>query len=384
MFQVIRYATAGESHGPALLAILEGLPAGVAVDAERLNRDLARRQLGYGRGKRMLIEHDQMEVVAGVRFGRTLGSPIGLIVRNRDFEHWQERMAVFTEGTAKPVIRPRPGHADLPGGQKYQEYGDLRNILERASARETAARVAVGAFARLFLTALGVEVQSQVVSLGGIDASPVDPFANREALEASPLRVGDEGAQQAMMEAIDGHQKQGDTLGGAIEVWARGVVPGLGSHVTALRKLDGRLAQAILSIPAIKAMSLGDGLKVSHGPGRDAHDEIVMTPSGRLGRATNRAGGVEGGITNGEDVRLTAYMKPLSTLLRPLRSVDITTGEPMKAAVERSDVTAVPAAGVVAEAMVCLVLADAYLEKFGGDSLDETARNLAAYRETLR
>jgi chorismate synthase len=384
VFQVLRYATAGESHGPALLAILEGLPAGLAVDEERLNADLARRQKGYGRGKRMAIEQDRMEVLGGVRFGRTLGSPIGLVVRNRDWENWRERMAVFAPGQAKPVTRPRPGHADLAGGQKYGEYQDLRNILERASARETAARVAVGAFARAFLFDLGVEVRSQVLSLGPVSARPVDPFAFADALEASALRVADPEAEAAMVAAIDHAKAEGDTLGGVVEVRARGVVPGLGSHVTAERRLDGRLGAALLSIPAIKGFALGDGVEVAGAPGRAAHDEIVPGPDGRLSRASNRAGGIEGGVTNGQEVRVRAYMKPLSTLIRPLRSVELTTGEPIKAAVERSDVTAVPAAAVVAEAMVALVLADAVLEKFGGDAMDEVKRNLAGYAATLR
>jgi chorismate synthase len=384
VFTTLGVHTAGESHGPALVGILEGLPAGLELDEEALNRDLWRRQQGYGRGKRMQIERDRMEVVAGVRFGRTLGSPIAVLVRNRDFEAWHERMAVFGPGRAKPVTRPRPGHADLAGGMKYGEYADLRNILERASARETAARVALGAFARAFLAALGVEVAGQVVSLGGIAAAAADPFEPgvRERLESSPVRVADAEAEAAMVAAIDAARAAGDTLGGVVEVRARGVVAGLGSHVRMDLRLDARLAAALVSIQAFKGVEVGDAFRIAAGPGSAAHDEIVRTPQG-IRRASNRAGGTEGGISNGEEIVVRAAMKPLSTLLRPLRSVDLATGEAIKAAVERSDVTAVPAAAVVAEAMVCLVLADAYLEKFGGDSMAEVVRNLAGYRASL-
>lgn len=384
MFTTLGVHTAGESHGPALVGILEGLPAGLELDEEALNRDLWRRQQGYGRGKRMQIERDRMEVVAGVRFGRTLGSPIAVLVRNRDFEAWHERMAVFGTGRAKPVTRPRPGHADLAGGMKFGEYADLRNILERASARETAARVALGAFARAFIAALGVEVAGQVVSLGGIAAAAADPFdpGVRARLESSPVRVADAEAEAAMVAAIDAARAAGDTLGGVVEVRARGVVPGLGSHVRMDTRLDARLAAALVSIQAFKGVEVGDAFRIAAGPGSAAHDEIVRTPEG-IRRASNRAGGTEGGISNGEEIVVRAAMKPLSTLLRPLRSVDLATGEAIKAAVERSDVTAVPAAAVVAEAMVCLVLADAYLEKFGGDSMAEVERNLAGYRAGL-
>jgi chorismate synthase len=384
VFTTLGVHTAGESHGPGLVGILEGLPAGLAVDEETLNRDLWRRQQGYGRGKRMQIEHDRMEVLAGVRFGRTLGSPVAVLIRNRDFEAWHERMAVFGPGAAKPVTRPRPGHADLAGGMKYGEYADLRNILERASARETAARVALGAFARALLAALGVEVVGQVAALGGIAARVADPFAPgvRERLERSPVRVADADAEAAMVAAIDAAKARGDTLGGVVEVRARGVVPGIGSHVTMDRRLDARLAAAVLSVQAIKGVEVGDALRVAAGPGSVAHDEIVRDATG-VHRGTNRAGGTEGGITNGEEVVVRAAMKPLSTLIRPLRSIDLATGEAIKAAVERSDVTAVPAAAVVVEAMVCLVLADAYLEKFGGDSMPEVLRNLHGYRASL-
>ncbi len=384
MFTNLGVHTAGESHGPALVGILEGMPAGLVLDEEALNRDLRRRQQGYGRGKRMQIEQDRMEIVAGVRFGQTLGSPIAILVRNRDFEAWHERMAVFGPPLAKPVTRPRPGHADLAGGMKYGAYADLRNILERASARETATRVALGAFARTFLTALGVEVASQVVSLGGVEAAVVDPFdaASAERLEASPVRVADATAEAAMIRAIDEAKAAGDTLGGVVEVCARGVVAGVGSHVTMARRLDARLAAALVSIQAVKGAEIGDAFRVARGPGSAAHDEIERAADG-VRRRTNRAGGTEGGISNGEPIVVRAAMKPLSTLIRPLASIDLTTGEPIKAAVERSDVTAVPASCVVAEAMVSLVLADAYLEKFGGDSMDEVRRNLDGYRASI-
>jgi chorismate synthase len=384
VFTTLGVHTAGESHGPAIVGILEGIPAGLALDEETLNRDLYRRQQGYGRGKRMQIEQDRMEILSGVRFGRTLGSPIAIVIRNRDFEAWHERMAVFGPPLAKPVTRPRPGHADLAGGMKYGEYGDLRNILERASARETATRVALAAFARAFLGAVGVAVASQVVSLGGIEAVVVDPFdaEARVRLEESPVRVADAGAEAAMIEAIDKAKAAGDTLGGVVEVRARGVVPGVGSHVTIERRLDARLAAALVSIQAFKGAEVGDAFRIAHGPGSAAHDEIERGPGG-VRRRTNRAGGTEGGISNGEQILVRGAMKPLSTLIRPLASIDITTGEPIKAAVERSDVTAVPAAAVVAEAMVCLVLADAYLEKFGGDGMDEVLRNLEGYRASL-
>jgi len=384
LFTTLGVHTAGESHGPALVGILEGLPAGLELDQETLDRDLARRQMGYGRGKRMQIEQDRMEIVAGVRFGRTLGSPLAVIIRNRDFEAWHERMAVFGPPLAKPVTRPRPGHADLAGGMKYQAYADLRNILERASARETATRVALAAFARAFLAALGVRVIGQVVALGGVEAIPCDPFGPGvpERLEASQVRTADPGDEMAMIANIDGAKQAGDTLGGVIEVWARGVVPGIGSHVTMARRLDARLAAALVSVQALKGVEIGDAFAAADGPGSEAHDEIVRDELG-VHRQTNRAGGIEGGISNGEDIIVRSAMKPLSTLIRPLQSIDLTTGEAIKAAVERSDVTAVPAAAVVAEAMVCLVLADAYLEKFGGDSMEEVRRNLAAYRASL-
>lgn len=384
MFTTLGVHTAGESHGPALVGILEGMPAGLVLDEEALNRDLFRRQQGYGRGRRMQIESDRMEIVAGVRFGRTLGSPIAVIVRNRDFEAWHERMAVFGPPLAKPVTRPRPGHADLAGGMKYAEYGDLRNILERASARETATRVALASFARALLRVLSVEVAAQVVALGSVVAETVDPFAPgmAERLEASPVRVADGEAERRMVAEIDRTKAAGDTLGGIVEVRARGLVPGLGAHVTMDRRLDARLAAALLSIQAIKGAEVGDAFRTARGPGSEGHDEIYRDGEG-VKRRTNRAGGTEGGITNGAELVVRAAMKPLSTLIRPLASIDLTTGEAIKAAVERSDVTAVPAAAIVAEAMVCLVLADAYLEKFGGDSVGEILRNLDGYRASL-
>lgn len=386
LFTTIRVHTAGESHGPGLVGLLEGMPAGVTLNRETINGDLRRRQGGYGRGKRMQIEHDEIEVLSGVRFGRTLGSPVAFLIRNRDFEAWHERMAVWEEGQAKPVTRPRPGHADLAGGLKYEEHLDLRNILERASARETATRVALGGLARCFLTSVGVEVQGHVVAMGPIQAASAndvfDP-AVREAIESSPVRMADAAAGQAICRAIDEAKAAGDTMGGVVEVQVRGLVPGLGAHVTMERRLDARLVGALTSIQAVKGAEVGDAFRIAASPGREAHDEILRGENGTLVRETNRAGGTEGGMTNGERLVVRAAMKPLSTLLRPLRSVDIVTGTEFKAAVERSDVTAVPALSVVAEAMVMLVLMDAYREKFGGDSLPEVLRNLEGYQAHL-
>lgn len=386
MFIAIGVHTAGESHGPGLVGLLEGMPAGLKLDRDAINRDLRRRQGGYGRGRRMQIEQDEIEVLSGVRFGRTLGSPLAFVIRNRDFEAWHERMAVWEEGQAKPVTRPRPGHADLAGGLKYEEHRDLRNILERASARETATRVALGGIARSFLHEVGVDVQGHVVAMGGIEAQPVadlfDP-AVRERIEASPVRTADPRADGAIVQAIDAAKAEGDTMGGVVEVQVRGLVPGLGSHVTMERKLDARLAAALTSIQAVKGAEIGRAFTIAASMGHEAHDEILRGDAGTIRRETNRAGGTEGGMSNGEYLVVRAAMKPLSTLLRPLRSVDIVTGVEFKAAVERSDVTAVPALSVVAEAMVMLVLLDAYREKFGGDSMPEVLRNLEGYRSHL-
>jgi chorismate synthase len=396
---MLRFLTAGESHGQALVVVLEGLPAGLPVDLAALDADLARRQHGYGRGQRMRIEQDHAEVLSGIRAGETLGSPVALLIRNRDWRNWQQTMQVepdrspeATGGGRPPVTRPRPGHADLAGAIKF-DRNDLRDVLERASARETAARVAAGALARQLLSKVGVEVLSHVVRVGSA-ALPDDVLATPAMVRAlpadSPLRCIDPVAEAAMVAAIDAARTAGDTVGGAFEVVATGVVPGLGSYTQWDRKLDGRLAQALMSIPAIKAVGIGAGMRVAALPGSQVHDEILPAAGTldqqdglRLARPTNRAGGLEGGVTNGEDVRVMAYMKPISTLMKPLRSVDLPTLTPAEAAIERSDVCAVPAAAVVGEAMVCLVLADALLERFGGDSLGALEAAMAHSRARL-
>jgi chorismate synthase len=382
---MLRFLTAGESHGQALVAMVEGLPAGLAVDQDALARQLRRRQLGYGRGRRMQIETDTAEILSGVRKGHTLGSPVAMLIRNRDWKNWQQTMHVGTEAPADatgarraPVTRPRPGHADLAGALKYDRE-DMRDILERASARETAARVAAGSLARQFLRALDIDVVSHVFTLGAVTLG--DPLAvTYEQIAAiddeAALHCADERLQEQMIAAIDAARAAGDTLGGAFEVVVRGLPPGLGSYVQWDRKLDGRLAQAVMSIPAIKAVGIGKGVGVAAIPGSQVHDEIVLPVDGanrRMGvaRPTNRAGGLEGGVTNGEDLRISGYMKPISTLMKPLRSVDLQTMQESPAAIERSDVCAVPAAAVVAEAMVAFVLADAMLERFGADTMDD-------------
>ena len=387
---MFRFTTAGESHGRALVAILEGLPAGLPVDVASLDLELGRRQWGYGRGGRMKIERDRVEILSGVRHGLTLGSPLALVIENKDWANWTEVMAVEARDLppekSRRVKRPRPGHADLAGGQKFGAR-DLRNILERASARETAARVACGALAKQLLGAFDVEVRSHVIQLGGIPDAPLELAWERiAAIPAdAPLRCADAEAQARMVELIDEKRRAGDTLGGIFEVVARGVVPGLGSHTAWDLKLDGRLAQALMSIPAVKAVAIGAGVEASSLPGSEVHDEIAYHKTTRqFTRHTNRAGGLEGGITNGEEVRVRGHLKPISTLRRALRSVDIDTKEEEAAAFERSDVTAVPAAGVIGEAMVALVLASAMREKFGGDSLGEMRRNFDGYREQLR
>ncbi|MGB9181455.1 MAG: chorismate synthase [Pyrinomonadaceae bacterium] len=384
------FTTAGESHGRALVAIVEGLPAGVPVDVDEINRELERRQRGYGRGGRMKIERDVMQVLSGVRHGLTLGSPVALMIENKDWANWTEVMDALARDVppekSKRVKRPRPGHADLAGGQKFGAR-DLRNILERASARETAARVACGALAKQLLNAFGVEIRSHVIQLGGIPEAPLelDWSAIDSIPDDAPLRCADMEAQQRMIELIDEKKREGDTLGGVFEVVARGVVPGLGSHTSWNEKLDGRLAQAVMSIPAVKAVAIGAGFEASALPGSRVHDEIVYNEETKeFQRLSNRAGGLEGGITNGEELRVRGHLKPISTLRRALRSVDIDTKQEEAAAFERSDVTAVPAAGVIGEAMVALVLTEAMREKFGGDSLDEMRRNFDGYREQLR
>ena len=387
---MFRFTTAGESHGRALVAIVEGLPAGLRVDVEFVNRELERRQWGYGRGGRMKIERDRAEILSGVRHGLTLGSPVALLVENKDWANWQDVMAAepreIGEGEARRVKRPRPGHADLAGGLKYGAH-DLRDVLERASARETAARVACGALAKLLLAEFGVEIGSHVAQLGGHPDAPLELSWDEIASipDDAPLRCGDAAAQARMIELVDGARREGDTLGGVFEVAARGVVAGLGSHTSWDAKLDGRLARALMSIPAVKAVSIGAGVEVAARRGSEVHDEIGYDAAERrFTRPTNRAGGLEGGITNGEELRVRGYLKPISTLRRALRSVDIETKQEERAAFERSDVTAVPAAGVIGEAMVALVLAEAVREKFGGDSLTEMRRNFDGYREQLR
>ena len=387
---MLRFTTAGESHGRALVATVEGLPAGMPVDVELINHELKRRQWGYGRGGRMKIEQDQVEILSGVRHGLTLGSPLALMIQNKDWANWNEIMAVepaeLAPEKSRRLNRPRPGHADLAGGQKFDAH-DLRNVLERASARETAARVACGALAKQLLAAFGVEIRSHVIQLGGIPEPPLE--LSWDAITAisddAPLRCADAAAQQRMIELIDQKREAGDTLGGIFEVVARCVIPGLGSHTAWDLKLDGRLAQAIMSVPAVKAVSIGAGLQASSLPGSEVHDEIAYNNETKeFIRETNRAGGLEGGVTNGEELRLRGHMKPLSTLRRPLRSIDIDTKEDRPAGFERSDITAVPAAGVIGEAMVALVVAAAMREKFGGDSLGEMKRNFDGYREQLR
>jgi chorismate synthase len=387
---MLRFTTAGESHGRALVAIVEGLPAGLPVDVLQINHELKRRQWGYGRGGRMKIEQDHVEILSGVRHGLTLGSPLAVSILNRDWANWTDVMAVeareLPPEKSRRVKRPRPGHTDLAGGLKY-DVRDLRNILERSSARETAARVACGALAKQFLSVFGVEIRSHVIQLGGIPPSPLELTWDqiRSIPEDAPLRCADEQIQLRMVQAIDQIREARDTLGGVFEVVARGVIPGLGSHTAWDLKLDGRLAQAIMSIPAVKAVSIGSGIEASSLPGSEVHDEIAYNPETKeFIRATNRAGGLEGGITNGEEVRVRGHLKPLSTLRQPLRSVDIDTKQEESAAFERSDITAVPAGGVIGEAMMALVLAGAMREKFGGDSMGEIKRNFEGYREQLR
>ena len=387
---MFRFTTAGESHGRALVAIVEGLPAGLPIDVAGIDRELARRQRGYGRGGRMKIEQDRVEILSGVRHGLTLGSPVALMIENKDWANWTEVMAAEPREIApeksRRLKRPRPGHADLAGGQKY-DARDLRNVLERASARETTARVACGALAKQLLNSFGVEIRSHVIQLGGIPDKPLELSWDEIAAiaEDAPLRCADPQLQQQMIELIDAKREAGDTLGGLFEVVARGVMPGLGSHTAWDLKLDGRLAQAIMSIPAVKAVSIGAGSEASALPGSEVHDEIAYnSETKKFIRETNRAGGLEGGVTNGEELRIRGHLKPLSTLRRPLRSVDIDTKQEESAAFERSDITAVPAAGVIGEAMMALELAAAMREKFGGDSLGEMKRNFEGYREQLR
>ncbi len=383
-----RFLTAGESHGEGLTAVIEGVPAGLPLTEADIDEDLARRQRGYGRGGRMKIERDRAHISSGVRWGATLGSPITLSIQNRDWENWQATMAVGEPpaGTpAKAVTRPRPGHADLAGAMKYG-HRDIRNVLERSSARETTARVAVAGVARRLLAEFGVSVLSHVTEIGGVRIGTLDiPWDEiRARCEASEVRCADPEAERAMIAAIDGARATGDTLGGVFEVVALGCPVGLGSYVHWDRKLDGRLARALCSIHAIKGVEFGMGFETARRPGSQVHDEILFAPDAGFTRRTNSAGGLEGGVTNGEPVIVRAVMKPISTLRRPLRSVDLETKEAVEAVVERSDVCAVPAAGVVGEAMVAITLAEAFLEKFGGDSLEEVRRNYQGYQDSLK
>jgi chorismate synthase len=388
---MIRFTTAGESHGRALVAVVEGVPAGLPLVAADLDADLSRRMQGYGRGARMKIEADRVQFLSGVRAGATLGSPITLLIENRDFEHWRDVMAAepAAEPPRRKLTRPRPGHADLAGTLKY-DRADARDILERASARETAARVAAGAVCRRLLAEFGVEIGSHVVALGGVTAGSLPlPVPLNAAADRSPVRCLDAAAERVMVARIDAAKEAGDTLGGIVEVVARQVVVGVGSHVSWDRRLDGRLAAALMSIPAVKGVEVGLGFALGGLPGSAAHDEIARLEgragalTGGFGRKSNRAGGLEGGMTTGEPVVLRAAMKPISTLMRPLQSVDLESGRTAQAQSERSDVTAVPALGVIAEAAVALTLADAYAEKFGGDSLDEMRRNFDGYLAQL-
>ena len=387
---MVRFLTAGESHGRALVVILEGIPAGLPVDIDRITRDLKRRQGGYGRGRRMAIESDRADVISGVRAGQTIGGPIAMLIENRDWANWQRTMYTGPEPAANatganraPVTKPRPGHADLAGVAKYARE-DVRDILERASARETAARVAAGAIARQLLSAAGIQITSHVFSIGStrLPEGTTVSFEQAAALpDDHPLHCVDEETSRRMIAEIDAAKAAGDTKGGGFEVIATGVPVGLGSYVQWDRKLDGRLAHALMSIPAIKAVGVGIGPEAAARPGSRVHDEIVLDGGGLMPftRPTNNAGGLEGGVTNGEDLRVSAWMKPIATLMKPLRSVDLNTMTESGAAIERSDVCAVPAAAVVGEAMVALTLADALVEKFGGDSLSELRRSVETW-----
>ena len=381
----LELTTAGESHGPGLTCIVQGLPAGLALDRDVLDRDLARRQLGHGRGGRMKIESDRATVTAGVRHGRTLGGPICLQVANRDYANWEERMNPWpVDAETAEVHLPRPGHADLVGAQKYG-HSDIRNILERASARETAARVAAGSVARGFLTALGVEVHSHVTRIASVVAeerSELTP-ADFAGVDDDPVRTLDKEASKEMVAEINRLRKANESLGGTFEVIAFGLVPGLGSHISWEDRLDGRLAQAVASIQSIKGVSIGEAWDVATRPGSEAHDEIFWSEKDGYFRETNRAGGLEGGMTNGQPLSVRAAIKPISTLTKPLRSVDTETHQPAQALRERTDSTVVPAAAVVAEAMVCLTLARAYREKFGGDHIDDVLGAIDAYKARI-
>ncbi|TMK75036.1 MAG: chorismate synthase [Actinobacteria bacterium] len=381
----LRFTTAGESHGPGLVAIVEGLPAGLELDRERIDSDMARRQLGHGRGGRMKIESDSVEIRAGVRHGKTLGSPVAVLVANRDYANWVDRMNPWpVDAQVEEVHTPRPGHADLAGLLKFG-HDDIRNVLERASARETAARVAAGALAKELLRAFGVQVFSHVVQIGSVAAPERDDLTPEDFAEVddSPVRCLDAAAGEAMVAEIDRLRKANESLGGVFEVRAFGLVPGIGSHTSWEDRLDGRLAQAFVSVQAVKGVSVGEAWEVAGRPGSESHDEIFFSEEKGWHRETNRAGGVEGGMTNGEALVVRGALKPISTLTKPLRSVDTETKEPAQALRERTDSTVVPAAGVVAEAMTALVLASGYREKFGGDHIDDALDAFAAYKERI-
>lgn len=381
----MRFLTAGESHGPELLAIIEGLPSGLSLTEEDINPWLEKRQQGYGRGRRMAIERDRVEFRAGVRAGRTTGAPVALAIRNADFKNWVEIMdpAPGNEPRKRALTAPRPGHADLPGGLKYG-HKDLRDVLERASARETAMRVAVGAVALKLLALLGVEGVGYVAGMAGVWSRIPFSWELLPRIEASPVRMTDPEAEAEVIRRVDQARAEGDTLGGVIEARFRGLVPGLGSHVHWDRKLDGRLAQMALSIPAVKGVEIGPAFENVMKRGSEVHDPIYWSPERGFHRETNRAGGLEGGMTTGEELVLRTALKPIATLMRPLPTVDVVTHEPKDAARERSDTTAVPAASVILCALSAIVLAQAYLEKFGGDTLEEVQERVARYRERVR
>ena len=394
---MVRFLTAGESHGRALVVILEGVPAGLSLDLDAITRDLRRRQGGYGRGRRMAIESDRAQIFSGVRAGETIGGPIAMVIENRDWPNWEYTMRVSAEpppdargAHRPPVTRPRPGHADLAGVAKYGR-ADVRDVLERASARETAARVAAGAVAKQLIAHAGIRIASHVFAIGDVRLDDIAAVGFEQAAalpDDGPIRCVETALEQRMIEAIDRAREAGDTMGGAFEIIATGMPVGLGSYAQWDRKLDGRLGQALMSIPAIKAVGIGIGPEAAYRPGSRVHDEIVPERSGRsvtgTTRPTNNAGGLEGGVTNGQDLRVSAWMKPISTLMKPLRSIDLTTMTESEAAIERSDVCAVPAAAVVGEAMVALVLADAVVDKFGGDSIAELERAVAASADAVR
>ena len=388
---MLRFETAGESHGECLVATLTGLPAGIPISVETINLELWRRQQGYGRGGRMKIESDKAVIVSGVRHALTIGSPITLLIRNRDWQHWSEALPVEDEPGAeekkRPLSRPRPGHADLAGVMKYN-FRDARYILERASARETAARVAVGALAKTFLSQFGIQIWSHVIAIEGVRLARAVPWEEIVALGQKTevvLSCVDAETELRMKEAVDAAARAGDTVGGVFEVAAHGVPPGLGSHIAWDTRLDGQLAQAVMSIQAVKGVEIGQAEEAAASLGSQVQDTIAYDrEQAQFTRGSNRAGGLEGGITNGQDVVVRGFVKPISTLRKPLESVDLATREPAQAAYERSDVCVVPAAGVVGEAMVALVLARAFLEKFGGDSLGETRRNYDAYLDQIK